>query len=177
MDGCRAPMLSGVWYFMAGRCAPLLHACVATWLAVVLPCFQACGASWLAVVFPFFMRVWLHGLPLFSHASGVGGASRSLAAYCCRAPRTGVQRDSSARRRKHVNVSLSGFFLIGYFSICQLFKFSYRILHAKVFTGENFIKTLFSINYRGYFIIQAAHSIINYSYFLHKTDRKHVENQ
>ena len=53
MDGCRAPMLSGVWYFMAGRCAPLLHACVASWLAVVLPCFQACGASWLAVVLPF----------------------------------------------------------------------------------------------------------------------------
>ena len=40
MDGCRAPMLSGVWYFMAGRCAPLLHACVASWLAVVLPCFR-----------------------------------------------------------------------------------------------------------------------------------------
>ncbi len=148
--------------FMAGCRAPMLHACV---------------ASWLAVVFPFFMRVWLHGLPLLSHASGVGGASRSLAAYCCRAPRAGVQRDSSARRRNHLNGSLTGFFLIGYCSICQLFKFSYRILHAKVFTGENFIKTLFSIDYRGYFIIQATHSTINYSYFLHKTDRKHVENQ
>lgn len=72
---------------------------------------------------------------------------------------------SSARRRKHLNGSLAGFFLIGYSSICQLFKFSYRLLHAKVFTGENFIKTLFSINYRGYFIIQATHFTINYSYF------------
>lgn len=48
--------------------------------------------------------------------------------------------------------------------------------YAKVFSGENIIKTLFSINYRGYFIIQAAHSTINYSHFLHKTDRKHMEN-
>ena len=45
------------------------------------------------------------------------------------------------------------------------------MLYAKVFTGENIIKTLFSINYRGYFIIQAAHLTLNYSYFLHKTDR------
>ena len=51
------------------------------------------------------------------------------------------------------------------------------MLYAKVFTGENLIKTLFSINYRGYFIIQAAHTTTNYSYFLHKTDIKHVENQ
>ena len=63
------------------------------------------------------------------------------------------------------------------------------MLHAKVFTGENFIKTLFSINYRGFFIIQATHSTINYSHFyikrtqntwktnkivqnLHKTNKK-----
>lgn len=51
------------------------------------------------------------------------------------------------------------------------------MLHAKVFTGENLIKTLFSINYRGFFIIQDKHLTINYSYFLHKTDTKHVENQ
>lgn len=89
----------------------------------------------------------------------------------------GYTRHSSVRRRSPLNSSLSGFFLIGYSSICQLFKFSYRILHAKVFTGENFIKTLFSINYRGYFIIQAAHSTINYSHFLHKTDIKYVKNQ
>ena len=88
----------------------------------------------------------------------------------------GTQR-SSVRRRSRLNGSLSGFFLIGYSSICQLFKFSYRMLRAKVFTGENFIKSLFSINYRGYFIIQATHSTINYSYFLHKADIKHVENQ
>ena len=123
---------------------------------------RVCGASWLAVVLP---------------PSGGWGASRPPAAYCNRAPSTGGERDSSVRRRNHLNGSLTGFFLIGYSSICQLFKFSYRLLHAKVFTGENFIKTLFSINYRGYFIIQATHSTINYSYFLHKTDRKHVKNQ
>ena len=89
----------------------------------------------------------------------------------------GVHASYSVRRRSRLNGSLSGFFLIGYCSIYQLFKFSYRMPYAKVFTGENLIKTLFSINYRGYFIIQAAHTTTNYSYFLHKTDRKHVENQ
>ena len=49
------------------------------------------------------------------------------------------------------------------------------MLHTKVFSGENLIKTLFSVNYRGFFIIQAAHFTLNFSYFLHKTDRKHVE--
>ena len=73
----------------------------------------------------------------------------------------GTQR-SSVRRRSRLNRSISGFFLIGYYSIFQLFKFSYRMPYAKVFTGENLIKTLFSINYRGYFIIQAAHLTINY---------------
>ena len=89
----------------------------------------------------------------------------------------GARTHPSVRRRSPLNGSVSGFFLIGYYSICQLFKFSYRLLHAKVFRGENIIKTLFSINYRGYFIIQAAHLTLNYSYFLHKTGRKHVENQ
>ena len=89
----------------------------------------------------------------------------------------GARTRSSVRRCSPLNGSVSGFFLIGYYSICQLFKFSYRLLHAKVFRGENIIKTLFSINYRGYFIIQAAHLTLNYSYFLHKTDIKHVENQ
>ena len=167
----------------------LLHACVASWLAVVFSvlgvwCFMAgcrnpafgCGASWLAVVLP---------------ASGVRGFMA-----CCRAPASGWVRSleasarilqpgtqagarthSPVRRRSPLNGSVSGFFLIGYYSICQLFKFSYRLLHAKVFGGENIIKTLFSINYRGYFIIQAAHSTINFSYFLHKTDIKHIENQ
>ena len=167
----------------------LLHACVASWLAVVFSvlgvwCFMAgcrnpafgCGASWLAVVLP---------------ASGVRGFMA-----CCRAPASGWVRSleasarilqpgtqagartkPSVRRRSPLNGSVSGFFLIGYYSICQLFKFSYRLLHAKVFRGENIIKTLFSINYRGYFIIQAAHLTLNYSYFLHKTGRKHVENQ
>ena len=83
----------------------------------------------------------------------------------------GARTHSPVRRRSRLNGSLSGFFLIGYCSIYQLFKFSYRMPYAKVFTGENLIKTLFSINYRGYFIIQAAHLTLNYSYFLHKTDR------
>ena len=153
----------------------LFWVCGASWLAVVIPpsgvvlhgwllCsqLQVCGASWLAVV------------PVLQVC---GVASRPPAAYCSRAPGTGVQPDSSARRRSPLNGSVSGFFLIGYYSICQLFKFSYRLLHAKVFRGENIIKTLFSINYRGYFIIQAAHLTLNYSYFLHKTGREHVENQ
>ena len=188
MSGCRAPAFGCVVLHVWLSCSRLRMG-GASWLAVVLPssgvglhgwllCSQLSGvwASWLAVVLPAsgvrgFMACYC------ARAPGVGGASRPPTAYCSRAPRTGVQPDSSARRRKHVNVSLLGFFLIGYSSICQLFKFSYRLLYAKVFRGENFIKTLFSINYRGYFIIQAAHSAINYSYFLHKTDIKHVENQ
>ena len=101
----------------------------------------------------------------------------SSAAYSQPGTQTGARTQPSVRRRSPLNGSVSGFFLIGYYSICQLFKFSYRLLHAKVFRGENIIKTLFSINYRGYFIIQAAHLTLNYSYFLHKTGRKHVENQ
>ena len=164
-----------VWCFMSGcRAPPFGWVGLHGWLSCSQ--LQVCGASWLAVVLPP-PGVVLHGWLLCSQLQVCGVASRPPAAYCSRAPRTGVQRDSSARRRKHVNVSLSGFFLIGYSSICQLFKFSYRLLHAKFFTGENFIKTLFSINYRGYFIIQAAHTTINYSYFLHKTGRKHMENQ
>ena len=161
--------------FMSGCCAPAFGCVV---LHVWLSCsrLRMGGASWLAVVLP---------------ASGVRGFMA-----CCRAPASGWVRSleasarilqpgtqagarthPSVRRRSPLNGSVSGFFLIGYSSICQLFKFSYRMLCAKVFTGENLIKTLFSINYRGFFIIQAAHSIINYSYFLHKTDIKHVENQ
>lgn len=89
----------------------------------------------------------------------------------------GARAHPSVRRRSRLNGSLSGFFLIGYSFIYQLFKFSYRMLCAKVFRGENTIKSLFSANYRGYFIIQAAHLTLNYSYFLHETDRKHIENQ
>lgn len=134
--------------------------CVASWLAVV-PVLQVCGALWLAVVLP---------------PSSVGSLEAS-GRILQPGTQAGARTHSSVRRRSRLDSSLSGFFLIGYCSICQLFKFSYRMLHAKVFRGENFIKTLFSINYRGYFIIQATHSTINYSYFLHKTDRKHVENQ
>lgn len=123
MAGCRTPLLSGVWGFMVGCCAPA-----------------------------------------FRLVGGLEASGRILHP----GTQAGARTKPSVRRRKHINVSLSGFFLIVYSSICQLFKFSYRLLHAKVFTGENFIKTLFSINYRGYFIIQAIHSTINYSYFLHK---------
>nr|DAH42731.1 MAG TPA: hypothetical protein [Caudoviricetes sp.] len=42
---------------------------------------------------------------------------------------------------------------------------------------ENLIKNLFSIDYRGYFIIQAIHPTIKYSSFLHKTDKKTCKNQ
>ena len=140
----------------------------------------------MAVVLPFFMRAGFHGLPLFSHASCVCGFMDG-----CRAPafrwvgsfeasgrilqpgtQAGTRTNPSVRRRSRIKKSsVAGMFLRCYCSICQLFKFSYRMLCAKVFSGENLIKTLFSINYRGFFIIQAAHTTINYSYFLHKTDR------
>ena len=89
----------------------------------------------------------------------------------------GARTHPSVRRRSRLDGSLSGFFFIGYSSICQLFKFSYRMPYAKVFTDENLIKSLFSANYRGFFIIQAAHLTVYCSHFLHKTDTKHVENQ
>ena len=102
----------------------------------------------------------------------------SSAAYCSRAPRQGHAPRPSVRWDSRIKKSsVDGMFLRCYCSICQLFKFSNRMLNAKVFMGENFIKTLFLINYRGYLIIQSIHFTINYSYFLHKTDRKHVENQ
>ena len=146
---------------MAGGCAPLLQVDLPPWLVPVSFWLVLLSFLWQGDVSP-----WLVVPP--------GILDRIFTAGH---PRAGGQPDSSARRRNHLNGSLSGFFLIGYSSICQLFKFSYRLLHAKVFSGENFIKTLFSIDYRGYFIIQATHSTINYSYFLHKTDRKHVKNQ
>ena len=162
-----------------------------------------CVASLLAVVPPV-AGVWLHCLLLFLLLQ-VCGFIACCCSSCCRCvasllavvlprsrwrrsfeasgrilppgTRAGAARYCPVRRGSSLRGSLSGFFLIGYSSICQLFKFSYRLLHAKVFRGENIIKTLFSINYRGYFIIQAAHLTLNYSYFLHKTGRKHVENQ
>ena len=120
--------------------------------------------------------VWLHGLLLCpcSRCRRIFEASGRILQPGAQA---GARTRSPVRRRSPLNGSVSGFFLIGYYSICQLFKFSYRMLHAKVFRGENLIKTLFSINYRGYFIIQATHLTLNYSYFLHKTGRKHVEDQ
>ena len=45
------------------------------------------------------------------------------------------------------------------------------------FYKNDALKLIFTINYWGYFIIQATHSTINYSYFLHKTDEKHMKNQ
>ena len=141
-----------VW--LRGCCYPM-QVCVASWL--FLSYAGVCAASWLAVVL---------------HAPGVGVALMPPAAYCLRAPHAGAARYCPVRRRSPINGSISGFFLIGYSSICQLFKFSYGMLCAKVFTGENFIKTLFSANYRGYFIIRAAHPTTNYSHFY----IKHTEN-
>lgn len=154
----------------------LLHACVASWLAVALPCFQACGASWLAVVLLLQVCGFMAGCraPAFRWV-GIFVASDRILHLGTQA---GARTKPSVRRRSPLNGSLSGFFLIGYYSIFQLFKFSYRMLHAKVFSVENFIKTLFSINYRGYFIIQATHPTINYSYFYinrHKTHRKPIK--
>ena len=140
---------------------------ITSWLAGVPP--------WWLVVHPWWLVVspWLLVVSPWRLVVHPGILGRILHP----GTQAGARTHSPVRRRSRLNGSLSGFFLIGYFSICQLFKFSDRMPCAKVFTGENFIKPLFSINYRGYFIIQAAHSTINYSYFLHKTDRKHVENQ
>ena len=106
-----------------------------------------------------------------------GGSLASSAAYCSRAPRRGhapTPQCGGARRR---NPSFKGIKMKDYCSIYQLFKLSSWVALYKSFMDENLIKTLFSINYRGYFIIQDTHLTINYSYFLHKTDTKHVENQ
>ena len=134
-----------VWGFMAGCQAPAF----------------GCGASWLAVVLP---ASGVRGFMGCCRASSSGWVGSLEASGRILQPGTqaGARTRSSVRRRSRLDGSLSGFFLIGYSSICQLFKFSYRMLRAKVFTGENLIKTLFSINYRGYFIIQAAHLTINY---------------
>ena len=145
------------------------------------------GWSWLPGVGGVVLGVWCHRGVLVVAGGGslvlvvlLGGwwwLPGNLARIFTAGHAGGGTQRSSVRRRSRLNGSLSGFFLIGYYSIFQLFKFSYRMPYAKVFTGENLIKTLFSINYRGYFIIQATHLTINYSYFLHKTDIKHTENQ
>ena len=157
-------LVSSWWLVVSSWCPGVLAGCH-RWL-VVAPwcwwCSSVAGGGSLVLVVLLGGWWWLPGnLARIFTAGHAGG---------------GTQR-SSVRRRSRFNGSISGFFLIGYYSIFQLFKFSYRMPYAKVFTGENLIKTLFSINYRGYFIIQAAHTTINYSYFLHKTDRKHMENQ
>ena len=55
---------------MAGCRAPLLHACVASWLAVVLPFFmRVLLHGWLSCS-PAFMRVGLHSWLLCPHAAG-----------------------------------------------------------------------------------------------------------
>lgn len=132
-------------------------------------------SSWWLVVSSW----WLVVAPWCWWCSSVAGGGSLATSHAYSQPDTqaGARAHPSVRRRSRLNGSLSGFFLIGYSFIYQLFKFSYRMLCAKVFRGENTIKSLFSANYRGYFIIQAAHLTINYSYFLHETDRKHVENQ
>ena len=50
MAGCRAPMLSGVWYFMAGRCAPP-SSCVCGFMAGCrVPMLQVDVSPWLVPV-------------------------------------------------------------------------------------------------------------------------------
>ena len=63
----------------------------------------------------------------------------------------------------------------GYCSIYQLFKLSSGVALYKSFMDRNLVKTLFSIDYRGYFIIQAIQPAVKYSSFLHKTDKKRVK--
>ena len=121
---------------------------------------QVCGASWLAVVLPA-SGVWGFMAGCCARAPGVWRSLEASGRILQPGTQAGARTHPSVRRRSPLNGSVSGFFLIGYYSICQLFKFSYRLLHAKVFRGENIIKTLFSINYRGYFIIQAAHLTLN----------------
>ena len=133
---------------------------------VVPPWLCCCDPRWMVVCLPGGAGVILDGWCCILASS---------AAYCSRAPRQGhalTPQCGGARRR---NPSFKGIKMKGYCSIYQLFKLSSWVALYKSFMDWNLIKTLFSINYRGYFIIQATHLTLNYSYFLHKTDRKRVE--
>ena len=157
-----------LWSSTAGVVPPWLCCCDPRWLVL---CLHGCAVvildGW-----------WCASLVVLVWSSMAGVASWHTRPHIhSRAPRQGhapSHQCGGARRR---NPSFKGIKMKGYCSIYQLFKLSSWVALYKSFMDWNLIKTLFSINYRGYFIIQAAHSIINYSYFLHKTDRKHAENQ
>ena len=145
-----------VWSSMAGGVSPW-------WLVVFLPggavvildgwwCSSLVVLVWSSVaggVPPWCLVVW---------SSMAGGASWHPRPHIhSRAPwrvRTSLLSAAGTFRR---NPSFKGIKMKGYCSIYQLFKFSSWVASCKSFSGENFIKNLFSINYRGYFIIQAAH--------------------
>ena len=155
MTGCRAPMLQVpvsfrlvlLSFLVAGGCVPMAGAGILLAGVVVLPggwCMCPCG--WWRL---------LTSSPAYSQPGTLAGTHVT--------PQCG-----GARRR---NPSFKGIKMKGYCSIYQLFKLSSWVALYKSFMNRNLIKTLFSIDYRGYFIIQATHSTINYSHFLHKTDR------
>ena len=167
LDGwCCASMVVLVWSSMAGVVPPWLCCFDPRWLVL---CLHGCAVvildGW-----------WCASLVvLVVPPGGWWCILASSAAYCSRAPRQGhalTPQCGGARRR---NPSFKGIKMKGYCSIYQLFKLSSWVALYKSFMDWNLIKTLFSINYRGYFIIQATHLTLNYSYFLHKTDRKRVE--
>lgn len=89
-------------------------------------------------------------------------------------PRAHPRLISAAGTRRR-NPRFKGIKMKGYCSIYQLFKLSSWVALYKSFMDGNLTKTLFSIDYRGYFIIQAIHLTIKYSSFLHKTDKKRVK--
>ena len=117
---------------------------------------RVCGASWLAVVLPPSDGWELRGLRPHIAAGHPGRGAHPLLSA------------AGTRRR---NPSFKGIKMKGYCSIYQLFKISSWVALYKSFMDRNLTKTLFSIDYRGYFIIQATHLTLNYSYFLHETDR------
>ena len=169
-----------LWSSMAGVVPPWLCCCDPRWLVVCLPGGAGvildgwCCASMVVLLWSSMDG----GVPPWWLVVPPGGwwcILASSAAYCSRAPRQGhapSHQCGGARRR---NPSFKGIKMKGYCSIYQLFKLSSWVALYKSFMDWNLIKTLFSINYRGYFIIQATHLTLNYSYFLHKTDRKRVE--
>ena len=139
MAGRRAPLLSGVRSFMAGCRAPMLQVDVPPWLVPV--------SFWL---------VLLSFLVAGGCVPVAGGASWHPRPHIhSRAPwrvRTSLLSAAGTRRR---NPSFKGIKMKGYCSIYQLFKISSWVALYKSFMNRNLTKTLFSIDYRGYFIIQA----------------------
>jgi hypothetical protein len=98
----------------------------------------------------------------------VGGGP---AAYYSRTTTEGTRKAHQCGGAHRRNPRFQGIKTKGYCSMYQLFKLSSWVALYKRFISGNLIKTLFSIDYRGYFIIQAIHPTINYLHFLHKTNK------